>query len=63
MLQIADESGTPEGRYEECSEYENLPGHVLNTKYLNDLVLEVQRITGRILIAAWFYFDKRNIRV
>ena len=54
MLQISDESGTPEGRYEECSEYENLPGHVLNTKYLNDLVLEVQRKTGKILIAAWF---------
>ena len=61
MLQISDESGTPEGRYEECSEYENLPGHVLNTKYLNDLVLEVQRKTGKILIAVLFYFDKRNM--
>ena len=61
MLQISDESGTPEGRYEECSEYENLPGHVLNTKYLNDLVLEVQRKTGKILIAVLFYFDRRNI--
>ena len=61
MLQISDESGTAEGRYEECSEYENLPGHVLNTKYLNDLVLEVQRKTGKILIAVLFYFDKRNM--